>query len=477
MSPSNEPSQHTAADVEPSSSGPASRDFGGEAPPSLEPGAIGPPPKSSEVRRNLGAGRGSGLRRWLFRLGLLLVLAAAVAGVLWWRAQAEAAPKYEWITKPVSRGNLEGSITATGSLQGRGTVEVGAEVSGTVKAVHVDFNDEVKKGKLLCEIDPEQLAAALDQTRAQLMAAQAEYSTRQVTATEAELAAERSRKLAADGLVSQQQLEAAVAAADRAKASVRSAKAQITVARASVESARTKLGKTKIVAPLDGVVLARSVEVGQTVAASLQAPVLFTLARSLTEMELTVAIDEADIGQVKQGLPATFVVDAFPERTFEAGLQRIHNIGTTVDSVVTYQALLSVKNDDRSLRPGMTATATIVTASRKGVLLVPNAALRFSPPRDESASGGPRMPGIRMRGMPRRRRPKSTSSASPSGSAKPGRPGGGKGRGPRVWVVRDGKPKPVRVKTGMSDGTMTEIIKGKLEEGTEVITDMQLPKE
>ncbi|MBW2459114.1 MAG: efflux RND transporter periplasmic adaptor subunit, partial [Deltaproteobacteria bacterium] len=327
--------------------GPESRGFGGEAAP-LDPSGLAPPPKSADVRHNLGVGKGGKLKRWLWRLVALLVLGAVVAAVVWWRGRAGAEDKVEYVTKPATRGNLEATVTATGSLQGRDTVEVGAEVSGTVKAVHVDFNDLVKEGQVLCEIDPQQLAAARDQTRAQLMAAQAEYSSRKVTAKEARATADRTKALAAEGLVSQQQLETAIAAAARAEAGSRSAAAQITVTRASLESSQTKLDKAKIVAPMDGVVLARSVEVGQTVAASLQAPVLFTLARNLKEMELTVAIDEADIGQVTEGQAATFVVDAFPERTFSAELQSIHNIGTLQNNVVTYEALLSVKNDDLS---------------------------------------------------------------------------------------------------------------------------------
>ncbi|MBW2525451.1 MAG: efflux RND transporter periplasmic adaptor subunit [Deltaproteobacteria bacterium] len=466
-------STSTSDESAPSSSvAPGSSRFGGEPPPSLDPADLPPPPQSTEVRRNLGAGKGSRLRRWLVRIGILLVIAGIVAGVVYWRQRAAAEPKQEYVTKPVKRGDLQASVTATGNLQGRDTVEVGAEISGTVNAVHVDINDEVKEGQLLCEIDPQQLAASRNQTQAQLVASQASYENAKATAKEAALTAERKKQLYQEGLISQQELEAALAAADRAKASARASAAQITVGRASLESAQTKLDKTKIIAPIDGIVLGRSVEVGQTVAASLQAPLLFTLARSLKEMELTVAIDEADIGQVVQGQEATFTVDAFPDRTFQATLKQVHNIGKLVDNVVTYEALLAVKNDDLKLRPGMTAVATIVTASRKNALLVPNAALRFKPAAKEGEGGprGPGMPGIRVRGMGRGGRPRGT--ASPSASASAGRPGG---KGPRtaVWILVDGEPSRVRVKTGLSDGQFTEIVKGELEEGAEVITDVK----
>ena len=466
-------SSSTADEAPVASVAPGSQRFGGEAPPSLDPADLPPPPQSTEVRRNLGAGKGSRLRRWLWRLGVLVVLGAIVGGIVFWRMRAAEEPKQQYVTKPTKRGDLQASVTATGNLQGRDTVEVGAEISGTVKAVHVDFNDPVTEGQVLCEIDPEQLAASRKQTRAQLVAAQASYDNSKATAKEAKLTAERKKALYTEGLISQQELEAALAAADRAKAASRSSAAQITVNQASLESAQTKLAKAKIIAPMDGVVLSRSVEVGQTVASSLQAPVLFTLARSLQEMELTVAIDEADIGQVVQGQEATFTVDAFPEQSFKAELKRVHNIGKLVDNVVTYEALLSVKNDDLILRPGMTATATIVTASRKNVLLVPNAALRFKPVQDDEKAGsrGPSMPGVRVRGMPRGRRPGGSPSAS--GSAKAGPPGGKKGPRSKVWVLVDGEPQAIRVKTGLSDGQFTEIVTGELEEGAEVITDVK----
>lgn len=455
----------------PSSGAPGSQRFGGEPPPSLDPTDLPPPPQSAEVRRKLGAGKGSRLRRWLWRLGILVVLGGLVGAVVVWRRHAAEQPTEEYVTKPVARGNLQATVTATGNLQGRDTVEVGAEISGTVKAVHVDFNDEVEEGQLLCEIDPEQLVASRNQTRAQLVAAQAAYDNAKASAKEAQLTAERKKALFAEGLISQQELETALAAADRAKASARSSAAQITVNHASLESAQTKLAKAKIVAPIDGVVLSRSVEVGQTVAASLQAPVLFTLARNLQEMELNVAIDEADIGQVAAGQPATFTVDAFPDRTFEAVLKRVHNIGTLVDNVVTYEALLAVENEDLTLRPGMTATATIVTAARKDVMVVPNAALRFKPASAaDDGSRGPRLPGLRMgrRGGGRR----SQGTASPSGSVGAGRAGR---KGPRssVWVLVGGEPQRVPVRTGLTDGQFTEILRGDLNEGDQVITDVK----
>lgn len=415
-----------------------------------------PETKKQEVLKAVGKPSSSWSRR-LIRFGIAgLILLYGVAGLLFWtRGSAPQRPEYSLAA--VQRGNLQGTVTATGSLRGLDTVVVGAEVSGTIKAVYVDYNDTVKAGQVLAELDLQELSAALDQTRAQLAASNAEYDNRQASAREANVVAKRTEQLAQDGLASDQDLVAAKAAAERAESSSRSALAQISLTRASLKSAETRLQKTKIVSPIDGVVLARSVEVGATVAASLQAPTLFTLARDLKEMELIVNIDEADIGQVRAGQAATFTVDAYPNRVFQAELTAVHNVGTLVENVVTYEARLAVRNDDLALKPDMTATATIVTESRTSVLLLPAAALRFSPP-VMRAEGG-RGPGLfRLFGPP---------------------PGGMDGpredtKGPAVWIAAPmGPPRSVSVKAGLSDGQFTELVEGDLTEGQQVIVDMK----
>jgi HlyD family secretion protein len=396
-------------------------------------------------------------------VGILVALIATVTGAMIWRARSQARPRYDFVTAKVERGTLAATVTATGDLHGLDTVQIGAEISGLVKAVYVDFNDHVEKGQLLAEIDLTELTAQRDQVQAQLSAARAEYDNRKATAKETRLAADRMTELGKGGLVSSQQLEAATAAADRADAAVRSGAAQITLNEAMLKSAETKLKKTKIVSPLTGVVLSRTVEPGQTVAASLQAPVLFVLARDLKTMELTVNIDEADIGMVHPGQPATFSVDAYPSRTFPAELKAIHNVGTTVDNVVTYEARLSVDNSSLELRPDMTATATIVTSSKDQVLMAPNAALRFTPP-----DLGPAQPkgflffgggGSKKGGAPRA----SDDSAHTNSKRKE----------TKVWINENGLPKPVVVKTGVSDGQRTEIVSDELHEGDLVITDFK----
>jgi HlyD family secretion protein len=408
-------------------------------------------PSSADVMKAIAAGKRRGLRRFVGP-GLVVVLLGALALAFFVRSQGQRQAGFELVTMPAKRGDLQAIVTATGSLRGLDTVEVGAETNGKIKAVHVDFNDAVKAGDLLLEIDPLQLTAGRNQAQAQLQAAEAELKNRKATAVEARLAADRSKQMIGGGLISSQQLEAAVAAADRAEAAIEAQSAQIVVAKAALENAQTALEKATIRSPMDGVILSRTAEVGQTVIASMQTPTLFIIAKDLKRMELTVAIDEADIGQVKEGQDATFTVDAFPGKTFSASLRLIQNTATTVDNVVTYEARLTVDNDELLLRPGMTATVMIVAAERKDALLVPNAALRFKPA-DESPPEV-RMPLPGMGGPPRRRE----GSAIPSG--------------PTVWIEKNGKPAPIKIVPGLSDGTFTEVLKGEVEPGTELITDM-----
>lgn len=403
----------------------------------------------AEVLTKVGRPAPTGARRAL-RAGLvLLALGAAVAAFFAWRGGADASAAPRFVTQPVKRGDLSSTVSATGALEGKDTVSVGAETSGRVKAVHVDFNDAVKAGQLLAEIDPSSIKAALQQSQAQLAAARANVKNAEATAREAALTAERTKALAADGLVSAQQLEQALAAADRAHASVESAKAQVTVSQATVDSNQTSLDKTQIRSPIDGVVLSRSVEVGQALAAAMQTPELFVVARSLREMEVTIAIDEADVGRTQVGQRATFTVDAYPGRAFVGALRSIHNVAVKKDNVVTYEALLGVDNEDLVLRPGMTATVTIHTDERKGVLLVPNAALRFDPP---------------VQAKPRGFGPPPPPDANANANARVD-------HAPHVWVLENGQPVRVVVERGLTDGVLTELRGTALSEGAAVITD------
>lgn len=416
---------------------------------------------AAELRRKVGMNRSHRVRRWVWRIVALLVVAGGVTGVVIWRKSAQKQNVPKFTTEAVKRGNLSATVTATGTLSGVDTVEVGAQVTGSIQAIHADFNDRVKKGQLLLEIDPEQLTASRNQARAKLISAQAAYASAKATAANDKAVAARQHTLAKQGLISDQDLQAADAASAVSQARVRSAAADIALAKASLEQAQTNLDKAQIKSPIDGVVLSRAVEVGQTVTSGFQTPVLFTLARDLTEMQLSIAIDEADIGRVKQGQEASFTVDAYPNKKFPAKLKQLRNVPTTVDNVVTYEAILSVDNKDNLLRPGMTATATIVTVHRENATLVPNAALRFEPPSANERRHGP--PGLRM--FSGRRSPK------PSGSAAAPKKKRFDKNAPHVWLLTGNQPRPVNVKTGVTDGQVTEVLSG-IKPGQKVVVDM-----
>lgn len=402
-----------------------------------------PEPQSSadpDVLNTLGlAGAArSRKRRWLVWAGVLLLLGAAAFGVthlLQQRARA-ARPTYE--KAKVTRSDIQVVVSATGTLKGRSTVEVGAEVSGRVTQVLVDYNDRVTQGQLLAVIDPEQSQAAVEEAAARVRESDAAIRQAQATLVEARQTRERTHVQAKDGLVSQKELEAAEAALERAEATLLSAQASATVARATLGSARSRLDKTRIVSPIDGIVLSRSIEPGQTVTAGFQTPLLFKLTEDLRRMELLVYVDEADVGRAREGQQASFTVDAYPDKTFPSKVLSLRNEPKEEQNVVTYEAVLQVDNDELLLRPGMTATATIVADVRRNVLAVPNAALRFAPPKMD-----------------------------PSQAPKPGER--------RVWVLRSDTPQPMPVRTGVSDGRLTEVRDGSLREDTEVITDMVVP--
>ncbi len=409
----------------------------------------------------------SRLRKWLWRLGTLVLLLMIGFGIFKWRQASARANAPTFRTEPAERGELKATVTATGTLDGQDSVEVGAEVTGNISKIYVDFNDRVKAGDILLEINPEVLLANKQSAAARLTAARASYSSAKATAKEAKATVKRVRELAKQGLVSTSDLESAEAAYERSSAQTRSTSADILVAKASLDSAETSLRKATIRAPIDGVVLSRSVELGQTVTASLQTPVLFLLARDLTKMQLSVQIDEADIGRVKEGQPATFTVDAYPKRKFSAHLRSLRNVPTTTDNVVTYEAVLDVENKDLSLRPGMTATAVIVTEHVKDAVLVSNTALRFVPPKDAKAPS--KAPSLKLltRGGGRRgggRRP--AGSAAPT----PGKPPADDVEYSTVWILEGQRPKELKVVAGVSDGSMTEIKSG-LEVGAEVVVD------
>jgi len=325
-------------------------------------------------------GRHGRLRKIAVRVLVIAAIAGAlVAAIRWWRHRGASAP-IAYQTAPLERGALTVSVTATGTLEARNVVAVGSEVSGRIRRILVTDNARVTKGQPLAQIDPEILAAQLDQARAARDQAAAQVRQARATLRETAQLRARDKALYARGVVSQQELESAVAAAARAEAATSLADASLRQATANEKVAATNLTKTEIRSPIDGIVLSHTIEEGQTVVAAFQTPVLFQIAEDLHELELSVDVDEADIGKVREGQRAKFTVAAYADRAFDATVITVHNASRVVDRVVSYEAELAVNNSDLALRPGMTATAQIVVEQLRDELVVASQALRFTPP-------------------------------------------------------------------------------------------------
>lgn len=392
--------------------------------------------------------------RLLLQIGIVLLLAGA-AWAAWtaWSKRTEKPLEARYQFEEVGVGDITQTVTANGTVNPVGLVNVGTQVSGTVRRLLVDFNDEVKAGQVLLELDPTTTQAAVEQSSGEL--ASAEASLRLTLAEEA-----RMRELHAQEYVSRQDLERALQAREAAQAQVR-------VARGKLQRDRANLGYTVIRSPVAGVVVSREVDIGQTVAASFQTPTLFKIARDLSRMQIDSNVAEADIGKVRVGQSVRFTVDAFPERRFEGKVQQIRLAPITEQNVVTYNVVVAVENPEKLLMPGMTAYVNIIVAQRKDALLVPNAALRFKPAgadRAEKAAGRPAEGGETARpeagrrpaGAPGEKRRRETGSGT-------------------VHVIEAGQLKPVIIGTGISDGRFTEVLGGELAEGARVVAGESLP--
>lgn len=397
-----------------------------------------------------------------------LVAALAAGGVAWQRSSArKAVPQY--VTETVVRGDLSLTVTANGTLQPTRTVSIGSELSGTVALVRADVNDVVKKGQVLVELDTTKLVAQITKSRATLASARAAVALASATGVEAQAALRRLeevRRLSGGKLPAETELDTARAAVARAQANEQSARAGVTEAQATLTTDETNLSKASIRAPIDGVILTRTVEPGQAVAASLQAVTLFTMAEDLTRLKLSVAVDEADVAQVRSQQTANFTVSAWPGRRYPATIHRVAYASTITDNVVTYATELEVANDDRSLRPGMTATATIAATEHKGVLLVPNTALGFAPAsaKAKPANGG----GSGIVDKIMMRPPGSNTPRRAGTSSKPGSAGSR-----QVWVLQDGQPTALPVTVGLSNGRVSEVTGEGIAEGMAVITEQR----
>ena len=340
-------------------------------------------------------------------------------------------PSYR--TDPVTRGDIQQAVTATGTVNAVTTVQVGTQVSGTIKTLYVDFNSRVKKGQLIAQIDPSTFESQVQQAQANLLSAQANLEKAQTALANDKKTFERNKELFSKNLIAQSDLDTAETNYQSDKAQVASAKALIEQAKASLDYAKQNLAYTRIVSPVDGVVISRNVDVGQTVAASFQTPTLFTIAQDLTKMQIDTNVAESDIGAVKLGQEVDFTVDAYPDTTFVGKVWQIRQAPITVQNVVTYDVVIQVNNRDLKLMPGMTANVSIVIQTRHDALRITNAALRFR------------------------------FSDKPAGA--------GEKKGPSVWVLENNKPKRVGITPGISDGNYTEVVSGDLKEGQQTIVE------
>lgn len=390
----------------------------------------------------------------------LVLVAATFAGFWYWWSAPGREDVQQYITEKVGKGDIVVLVTATGTVEPTNQVDISSELSGTIRSVEVDYNSIVKKGQILARLDTDKLEATVEHAKASLIAKQARASEMQTTLEEMRSAYERTQSLEKKGIASAEALLKAKASFDRAKAGLKIAEADVRVAEADLKLNEANFAKACICSSIDGVVLDRNVNVGQIVASSLQAPVLFTLAEDLTKMELRVDIDEADIGKVKIGNEGSFTVEAYQNREFPAIISELRFAPNTVDGVVTYEAILLIDNFDFLLRPGMTATAEIEVSKVNEVMTVTNAALRFAPPTTDQTE---KESGSGLLGMLFKDRP-SAAPTSQNKVAKDGRR--------TIWVLRNNEAVAVKILPGVSDGLITEIVEGEVTPGDFVITDI-----
>jgi HlyD family secretion protein len=422
-------------------------------------------PATADIQALLGTDQPA---RWWARPSLwigLAVLAAAAGGIYYWQAQQEsnAAPVY--VTEALRKGNLTLTVAANGTIVPTRVVSIGSELSGTVKRVLVDVNDVVKKAQVLVELDTAKLDDQVLRSRAALASAQAQLAQTSATVKEARAGLARFEevsRLSGGKVPSATELDGARATLERAVAGEASASATVAEARATLSTDETNLSKASIRSPINGVVLTRTVDPGNAVAASLQAVTLFTIAEDLAQLRLEVAVDEADVGAVKVGQKASFTVSAYPSRRYPARITRVAFGSTKTDNVITYTTWLEVDNSDLSLRPGMTAASTIVATERNDVLLVPNTALRFTPA--AAAVAAPAASGSVVSKLMPRMPPRSGGRRAA---------GNGSAAVRQIWVLQDGQAVAIAVTPGISDGRMTEVSGPDLKEGMAVITDQR----
>jgi HlyD family secretion protein len=398
-------------------------------------------------------------RKVLFSTAVLLL--AGGAGFAYWRMGADPV-EAPFVTIPVQRGNITQIVSSTGTLQAGVTVQVGSQVSGTIDKLFANFNSKVNAGDVVAQLNQDKFKAAVDQARANLAAAQSNFAKAKVGVEDAGRTLERTRELRKRELTAQSELDAAQTAYDAAVAQLEVNKAQVAQAQAAINQVSVDLNNTTIRSPVDGIVISRNVDVGQTVAASLQAPTLFTIANDLSKMEVHSNVDEADVGNVWEGQEVTFTVDAFPARRFRGKVYQVRNAPVNVQGVVTYNAVARIDNKELLLKPGMTASVQFLVSRKEDVLAIPNMAMRFKPPdqKDEAED-------LLRQDRSRVAKPVGTRRTSRAAGA-----GGGAGRGNRrvtVYVLKENRARPVEIQLGITDGSRTEVRDGELNENDPLI--------
>jgi HlyD family secretion protein len=396
-----------------------------------------------------------------FTIAAVMFLAAAGAGYAYWRmSSSPKEPPY--LTAPVTKANIRQVVSSTGTLQAVTTVLVGSQVSGTIAKLFADYNSKVTNGQIVAQLDQARFAARVEETRANVLAAQASLAKAKVALEDADRTLKRTAELKQRELVSQSELDAAQTTYDSARAQVNVTQSQVGQAQAAMNQAQIDLGYTIIRSPVDGIVISRSVDVGQTVAASLSAPTLFNIANDLTKMEVHTNVDEADIGNISVGQDVSFTVDAHAQRRFRGKVYQVRNAPQVIQNVVTYDSVVRIDNKELLLKPGMTANVQFLVAQRQDALTIPNIALRFRPPEDKNEAQellrqeqGRTAPRVAQR---------QTRRAGSGGSAEAVRV-----RQVKVYTLKDSKAQPVDVQVGITDGSRTEIIAGLNENDSVII--------
>jgi HlyD family secretion protein len=369
---------------------------------------------------------------------IAVIVGAVIVGVVAYIFLVKKDNGVKYRTEKVARGNIQSTVTATGSVNAVVNVLVGTQVSGTIKTLYVDFNSTVKKGQVIAQIDPATFEAQVAQAKANVLSAKANLNKAETMRVDAKRTMERNKELFSRNLIARSELDTAETNYETAEAQVSAAKAQVAQSEAALKTSEINLANTNIVSPVNGIVVSRNVDVGQTVAASFQTPTLFNIAQDLTKMQIDSNIAEADIGRIVVGQETEFTVDAYPDTIFKGKVSQVRNAPITVQNVVTYDVVIKVDNPDLKLKPGMTANLSIIVASKDNVLKIPNAALRFKPPDVRKGS-----------------------------QEKTDR----KEKGVGVWVLQNNKPKRIKVTTGISDGSFTELLSGDISEGVELIVE------